>query len=68
MCIGYMQIPYHFIFFHFIFWQCHIACGILVPPGRMEPVPPAVEAQSLNHRIEGKSQYYIVLYKGLGKD
>ena len=25
------------------------ACGILVPQPRIEPMPPAVEAQSLNH-------------------
>ena len=26
-----------------------MACGILVPRPGIEPVPPAVEAQSLNH-------------------
>ena len=26
-----------------------MACGILVPQPEVEPVPPAVEAQSLNH-------------------
>ena len=36
-------------FFFFFFWPHHAACGILVPQPGIEPVPPAVEAQSLNH-------------------
>ena len=32
-----------------IFWLCHVACRILVPPSGIKPVPPAVEAQILNH-------------------
>ena len=39
----------HFFFF-LIFWPHQVACGILVPQPGIEPVPPAVEAQSLNHR------------------
>ena len=35
-----------FFFFLLIFWQCCAACGILVPQPGMEPMPPAVEAQS----------------------
>ena len=31
------------------FWPCPVACGILVPLPRIEPMPPALEAQSLNH-------------------
>ena len=31
------------------FWPHHVACGILVPRPRIEPMVPAVEAQSLNH-------------------
>ena len=31
----------------FSFWLCHVACGILVPGRGIEPVPPAVDAQSL---------------------
>ena len=31
------------------FWLCRLACGILVPQPGIEPVPPAVEAQSRNH-------------------
>ena len=35
----------HDLFFFF----CHATCGISVPGPKMELVPPAVEAQSLNH-------------------
>ena len=31
------------------FWLCHMACRILVPWPGFEPMPPAVEVQSLNH-------------------
>ena len=33
----------------FIFWLCHVACGILVTQPGTEPVPPAVEAQCPDH-------------------
>ena len=33
----------------FFFWPCPMACGILVPPPRIEHTPFAVETQSLNH-------------------
>ena len=33
----------------FFFWLRRVACGILVPPPGLEPVPPAVEARNLNH-------------------
>ena len=33
----------------FFFRPCQVACGTLVPLPGIEPVPPAVEAQSLNH-------------------
>ena len=36
-------------FFSLIFWPCCMACGVLVPQLGIEPEPPAVEAQSLNH-------------------
>ena len=32
---------------YFSVWLCHVACGILVPRRGIEPVPPAVDAQSL---------------------
>ena len=39
-----------FFFFFLTFWLCLLARGILVPRPGIEPAPPAVEAQSLNHR------------------
>ena len=33
----------------FIFWPCLVACGILVHQPEIEPMLPALEAQSLNH-------------------
>ena len=33
----------------FIYWLCRTTCRILVPWPGIEPVPPAVKAQSLNH-------------------
>ena len=39
------------LFYFFSFWSCPAAYGILVPPAGMEPTPPALEAQSLNHWI-----------------
>ena len=35
--------------FSFDFWLCHMTCGILFPWPGLESMPPAVEAQSLNH-------------------
>ena len=39
----------YFLFFLFFYWSCSAACGILVPQQGIEPAPPALEAQSLNH-------------------
>ena len=36
------------MYFYFLFFG-HVACVILVPQSRFDPVPPAVEVQSLNH-------------------
>ena len=38
-----------YILYH-LFWPCSMACGILVPRLGIEPTPPAVKAQSFNHR------------------
>ena len=38
------------VFVRFFFWPCQAACGILVPQPGIEPVPPALGAQSLSHR------------------
>ena len=37
------------LLFFFFFWPCRTACGILVPQPGIKPMPPAVEAWSLNH-------------------
>ena len=36
------------------FWPCCVPCGILIPWPRIEPVPPAMEVESLNHWITKK--------------
>ena len=38
----------------FIFWPLLAACGILVPQPGVEPAPPVVEVQSLNHWRAGE--------------
>ena len=39
----------HFILFFNFFWLHRAAFGLLVPQPGIEPVPPALEVQSLNH-------------------
>ena len=34
---------------HFFLWPCHAACGTLVPWPGIEPTPPVVKVQNLNH-------------------
>ena len=38
-----------------------MACGILVPQPGIEPIPSAVEVQSLNHWMRGEVPAYIIL-------
>ena len=38
-----------------LYLPCHAACGILIPWPGIEPIPPALEAWSLNHWTPGKS-------------
>ena len=40
---------FFFCFKGIFFWPRHMAFGVLVPRPGMEPVPPALEAQSLGH-------------------
>ena len=40
---------FFFPFSFFLFWPQQAACRILVPQPMIEPVPPAIEAQSPNH-------------------
>ena len=41
-----LTLCFPFNIFIIYFWPCHVACGILVPEPGMEPVLPAVEAES----------------------
>ena len=40
-----------YMLFFFLSWPRHAACRILIPPPGIKLALPAVEAQSLNHRI-----------------
>ena len=33
----------------FVYWPCHVPCGILVPQPEIESMPFALKARSLNH-------------------
>ena len=51
------------------FWPCPAACGILVPPPGIEPVPPPVEAWNLNHwsvREVATVNYLFIYLAALG--
>ena len=45
----YTSLNYFFNFFFFFNWLHHLACRILVPWSRIEPMHPALEALNLNH-------------------
>ena len=49
----------YLLFFFFFFWPYHMACGLLVPQPGIEPVPPAVEAWSLNHWMAREVPVYV---------
>ena len=49
ICLPLLLLQEAFQVVSFFFFFGHVACGILVPQPGMEPVPPAVEAHSLNH-------------------
>ena len=46
----------------FVFWPCPTACRILVPQPGMEPMPPAVEACSLNHSTTREVPLRVLYY------
>ena len=52
---------HHVLFYLFIFWPRCAARGILAPWSRIEPGPPALEAQSLNHRTSREVPIVIFL-------
>ena len=48
---------------NFIFWPQHVACGVLVPQLQIEPVSPALEAQSVNHWTSREvPSYFLFLW------
>ena len=51
-----MHVLSKFPFIIIIFWPCGVACWILVSWPEIEPLPIALEAQSLNHFTCGSLQ------------
>lgn len=47
-----MKLTILFIFAFFFFRSCHVACGVLVPPSRVEPRTTTVKVP--NHWTTGK--------------
>ena len=46
----------------FIFWLCRAACGILIPWPGIEPMPPTMDTQDLNHWTAGKVTLFCQFY------
>ena len=57
-------------FFCCFFWPHHMTSGISVPWPVIEPVPPALAAQGLNHWTQGNSYHalFIWFYLSLGRE
>ena len=53
---------YFILLFYFIFWPLSAACGILVPRPGIEPTPPALEAESLNHWTAREVPLYTISF------
>ena len=49
------------LWFCFSFWPSRTACEILVPQKGIKPMPPALEAQSLNHWTAREVQSFLML-------
>ena len=55
-------IPYYYCYYYYYyFWPHHMAHVILVPHPGIEPVPPTLESQSLNHWT-AREVLYAFLY------
>ena len=67
--------------FFFFFWLHHSVCGVLVPWPGIEPTPPEVEVQNLNHWITREmptfnftfhealmKQFTLFIHEEYGKD
>ena len=50
------------VFFLFLFWPCHMTCGILVRQPRTEPGPWQWKCQVLTIRLPGNSCVHIRVY------
>ena len=59
--LGCLFLCLEFKMFLFFFWPHHKACRILLPRSKIGPIPPAVEAQSLNCWAAREAPKYIVL-------
>ena len=64
MCLCASDRPLYLFIYVFVYlpihafiylWLCHVACGILVPPPGIEPVPSAMRPQSLSTGPPGNS-------------
>ena len=57
---------------YLIFWLCCAACGVPVPQLGIEPVPPVLEAQSLNHwtarEVPSEACYTIIFPAAIPKN
>ena len=55
----------YIFFLSFIFWMCHSACGILVLPPGIEPMPPALEGEVLTTVPPGRFpvQLFLIVQK-----
>ena len=49
----------HLRIMFFFFWPRRVACRILVPGPGIEPMPPALGVQSLNHWTTGEVQDHV---------
>ena len=49
LALSHLRSPAKFTQFHILFWPHRVGCGTLIPWPRIEPMPPAVQVQSLNH-------------------
>ena len=62
LCLVFHSISFSILFLSF--WPCRVTCRMLVPRPGIEPMPPAVEAQSPNHwtaREFPLSFYFLLL-------
>ena len=66
VCVYIYIYIYIHIYIYIFFWLHSRACGILLPRPRIEPMPPAVEAQILNHWTTREGPGLTISYKTSG--